>query len=41
MTGTSVRADAAERAKKEAATAITGTTMAKNKQAGNEVEGEA
>ena len=40
MTGTSVRADAAEQAKKEGATTVTGTTTAKGKQSANEVDGE-
>ena len=39
-TGTSVRADAAEQAKKEGATIVTGTTTARGKQAVNEVDGE-
>jgi DNA replication protein DnaC len=40
MTGTSVRADAAEQAKKEGATTITGTTTTRGKQPANEVDGE-
>ena len=40
MTGTSVRADAAELAKREGATTVTGTTTAKGKQAANEIDGE-
>ena len=40
MTGTSVRADAAEQAKREGATTVTGTTTAKGKQTANEVDGE-
>jgi DNA replication protein DnaC len=40
MTGTSVRADAAEQAKKEGATTVTGATTVKGKQAANEVDGE-
>jgi len=40
MTGTSVRADAAEQAKKEAATTVTGPTTTKGKQSANEVDGE-
>jgi len=40
MTGTSVRADAAEQAKKEGATTVTGSTTAKGKRAANEVDGE-
>jgi hypothetical protein len=42
MTGTSVRADAAEQAKKEAATTtVTGpTTTTKGRQSANEVDGE-
>jgi len=40
MTGTSVRADAAEQAKREGATTATGTTTAKGRQAANEVDGE-
>jgi DNA replication protein DnaC len=40
MTGTSVRADAAEQAKKEGATTVTGTTTVKGKQSANEVDGE-
>ena len=41
MTGTSVRADAAEQAKKEAATTTTGaTTTTRGKQSANEVDGE-
>jgi len=40
MTGTSVRADAAELAKKEGATTTTGTMTAKGKQSANEVDGE-
>ena len=39
MTGTSVRADAAEQAKKEAATTVTGKTT-KNRQSVNEIDGE-
>ena len=40
MTGTSVRAEAAEQAKREGATTVTGTTTGKGKQAVNEVDGE-
>jgi len=40
MTGTSVRADAAEQAKKEGATTVTGATTVKGKQSVNEVDGE-
>ena len=40
MTGTSVRADAAEHTKKEGATTVTGTSTTKGKQSGNEVDGE-
>ena len=40
MTGTSVRADAAEQAKKEGVTTVTGTTTTKDKQSANEVDGE-
>jgi hypothetical protein len=40
MTGTSVRADAAEQAKKEGTTTVTGTTTTKAKQSANEVDGE-
>jgi len=40
MTGTSVRADAAEHAKKEGATTVTSTTTARGKQAANEVDGD-
>ena len=40
MTGTSVRADAAEQAKKEGATTVTGSTTTRGKQAANEVDGE-
>jgi DNA replication protein DnaC len=40
MTGTSVRADAAEQAKKVAATTVTGPTTTKGKQSANEVDGE-
>ena len=40
MTGTSVRADAAEQAKKEGATTVTGTTTARGKQSASEVDGE-
>jgi DNA replication protein DnaC len=40
MTGTSVRADAAEQAKKEGTTTVTGTTTIKGKQSANEVDGE-
>ena len=39
MTGTSVRADAAEQAKKEAATTVTGKTT-KNRQSVNKIDGE-
>ena len=38
MTGTSVRADAAEQAKRESATTGAGTTTAKGEQAANEVD---
>jgi len=38
MTGTSIRADAAEQAKKEAATTVTATKT--GKQSANEVDGE-
>jgi DNA replication protein DnaC len=40
MTGTSVRADAAEQAKKEGTTTVTGATTVKGKQSANEVDGE-
>lgn len=40
MTGTSVRADAAEQQKKETSTTVTGTTVTKAKQDANEVDGE-
>jgi len=40
MTGTSVRADAAEQARKEGATTTTGTTTTSGKQPANEVDGE-
>jgi len=40
MTGTSVRADAAEQAKREGATTVAGTTTARGKQVANEVDGE-
>ena len=40
ISGTSVRADAAEQAKREGATAVTGTTTARGKQVANEVDGE-
>jgi IstB-like ATP binding protein len=40
MTGTSVRAEAAEQAKKEAATTVTGTATTRGKPSANEVDGE-
>lgn len=40
MTGTSVRAEAAEQAKKEGATTVTGTATTRAKQSANEVDGE-
>jgi hypothetical protein len=40
MTGTSVRADAAENAKKEGATITAGNTTTRGKQPANEVDGE-
>ena len=40
MTGTSVRADAAEHAKKEGSTTVTAKTTAKPKQSANEVDGQ-
>lgn len=40
MTGTSVRADAAEKSKKEEPTTVTSSTITKGKQAANEVDGE-
>ena len=39
MTGTSVRAEAAEQAKREGATTVTGTTTARGKQAVIEIDG--
>lgn len=40
MTGTSVRADAAEKSKKEESTTVTGSATTRGKQAANEVDGE-
>src|SRR5580693_3785317 len=40
MTGPSVRADAAEQAKKEGTTTVTGTTTTTGKQSANEADGE-
>jgi hypothetical protein len=40
MTGTSVRADAAEQAKKEGATTVTRAETTRNKPSGNEIDGE-
>ena len=40
MTGSSVRADAAEQAKKEGTTTATGTTTTTGKQSANEADGE-
>lgn len=40
MTGTSVRADAAEKSKKEDSTTVTGSSTTKGKQSANEVDGE-
>jgi hypothetical protein len=40
MTGTSVRAEAAEQAKKEGATTVTGAATTSRKQSANEVDGE-
>jgi hypothetical protein len=40
MTGTSVRAEAAEQAKKEGVTTVTGTATTRAKQSANEVDGE-